>query len=196
MKLRATDRWILSRLNKLVESCANSMENYEFYSAITAITEFFWHEFCDYYLEEVKHRLYQFDKYGEESRRAAQSTLRTVLLTTLKMLAPLAPYTADELHSNLFSREGSIHSDNWPHVNKKAIDDESEQSVLLLNRILSEIRKFKMSQKMPLNAEFSSIKIKVEDPEQLAGVKEEIEAVGRVKKIEISKGEFSVSIKR
>jgi valyl-tRNA synthetase len=196
MKLRATDRWVLSRLNKLVESCTNSLEGYEFYSAITAITEFFWHEFCDYYLEEVKHRLYQGEKYGEESKRAAQSTLRTVLLTTLKLLAPFAAYTSDELYNHLFSKEGSIHSENWPHVNKKAIDEESEQSAILLNNILSEVRKFKMSNKLPLNAELSSAKIKVEKPEQLESVKEEIEAVGRVKRLEVLKGEFSVSIKR
>jgi len=195
-KLRVTDRWILSRLNKVVENCTNSVENYDFYTAITTLTEFFWHEFCDYYLEEVKHRLYQSDKYGEESKRAAQSTLKTVLLTSLKLAAPFAAYTTDELYHHLFSKEGSIHAENWPKMNKKAIDEESEQSVALLNSILSEIRKFKMGQKVSLNTEISSVKIKVEKPEQLDSVKDEIEAVGRVKKVEISKGEFSVSIKR
>jgi len=195
MKLRTTDRWILSKLNKLVESCTTAMENYDFYSAITTITEFFWHEFCDYYLEEVKHRLYQKDKYGEESARAAQYTLKTVLATTLKLLSPFAAYTTDELFASLFSKEGSIHSENWPRVNKKAIDEESEKTVELLNRILSEVRKFKMSNKLPLNAELSSLKVKVDNPEQLERVTEEMEAVGRVKKIDISKGEFSVAVK-
>jgi valyl-tRNA synthetase len=196
MKLKATDRWILSRLSKLVENCTNSFENYEFYSVITTLTEFFWHEFCDYYLEEVKHRLYQSDRYGEESKRAAQYTLTTVLLTSLKLLAPFAPYTTDELYQQLFSKDGSIHSEGWPKMNKKAIDEESEQSAVLLNNVLSEIRKFKMSQKMPLNAEISSAEIKVEKPEQLEPVREEIEAVGRVKKVAVLKGQFSLSIKR
>jgi valyl-tRNA synthetase len=196
MKLRTTDRWILSRLNKLVESCTTSFDNYDFYSAITSITEFFWHDFCDYYLEEVKHRLYQSDKYGAESRKAAQYTLRTVLLASLKLLSPFAPYTTDELYQQLFSKDESIHSEGWPKVNEKAIDNQSEESVVLLNRVLSEIRKLKMGQKLSLNTELSSAEIKVENPEKLEHVKEEIEAAGRVKKMEISKGEFSVSVKR
>jgi len=195
-KLRATDKWILSRLNRVVETCTDAFENYDFYTAITALTEFFWHEFCDYYLEEVKHRLYQPEKYGEESRRAAQSTLKTVLQTSLKLTAPFAAYTTDELYQQLFSKEGSIHSENWPKGNKKMVDEESEQAGMLLNRILSETRKFKMSQKLSLNTELSSAKITVEKPEQLDSVKEEIEAVGRIKKIDISKGEFKVELKK
>ncbi|MCX6775402.1 MAG: valine--tRNA ligase [Candidatus Micrarchaeota archaeon] len=195
-KLRVTDRWILSRLNKVVETCTNAFENYDFYTAITTFTEFFWHEFCDYYLEEVKHRLYQPDKYGTESRRAAQSTLKTVLLTSLKLTAPFAAYTIDELYQQLFSKEESIHAESWPKEDKKMIDEESEQNAMLLNKVLSEIRKFKMSQKLSLNTELSSAKIKVEKPEQLDSVKEEIEAAGRIKKIEISKGEFKVELKK
>lgn len=194
-RLRVTDRWILSRLNKLVETCTNSFENYEFYSAITAITEFFWHEFCDYYLEEVKHRLYQADVYGEESRKAAQYTLRTVLLTTLKLLAPFAPYTTDEIYSELFSKDGSIHAERWPRPDRKMYDERSEETAALLNRVLSEMRKFKMSKKLPLNSQLAHASITVPEPKQLEEVREEVEAVGRVRKIEISKGEFSVSLK-
>ena len=194
MKLKTTDKWILSRLNKLVESCTNYMENYEFYSAITAITEFFWHEFCDYYIEEVKHRLYQSDKYGGESKRAAQFTLRTALLTTLKLLAPFAPYTTDEIYESLFSKESSVHLERWPKADRKMSDEHSEQIAALLNRVLSEVRKFKMSNKLPLNSQLSYAKITA--PEELDEVREEIEAVGRIKKIEIAKGEFSVLLKR
>ena len=193
-KLRVTDRWILSRLNRVVETCTDAFENYDFYTAITALTEFFWHEFCDYYLEEVKHRLYQPDKYGMESRRAAQSTLKRVLLTSLKLASPFAAYTTDELYQQLFPKEESIHAESWPKGDKKMIDEESEQNAMLLNRVLSEIRKFKMSQKLSLNTELSSAKISVEKPEQLDSVKEEIEATGRIKKIEISKGEFKVEL--
>ena len=81
-------------------------------------------------------------------------------------------------------------------MNEKAIDNQSEESAVLLNKILSEVRKFKMSQKLSLNTELSSVEIKVEKPDQLEPVKEELEAAGRVKKIEVSKGEFSVSVKR
>ncbi|MEM3555251.1 MAG: valine--tRNA ligase [Candidatus Micrarchaeia archaeon] len=196
VKLKTTDRWILSRLNKLVENCTNHMENYEFYSAIVAITEFFWHEFCDYYIEEVKHRLYQSDRYGEESRKAAQHTLKTVLATTLKLLAPFAPYTADEIYCSLFSEEPSVHLERWPKADAKMKDERSEKVAELLNRVLSEVRKFKMSNKLPLNSELSYAKITAPESEGLQEIKEEIEAVGRVKRIEFAKGEFSVSLKR
>jgi len=86
-RLRVADKWLLSKLQKLVKNCTASLDSYDYYPAITEIYSFFWHDFCDFYLEDVKYRIYGSDT---ESKKAAQSVLRKTLLTTLHLLAPFA----------------------------------------------------------------------------------------------------------
>ena len=84
-----TDKWILSKLARLVHKCTDSMNLYDYYGAICALQSFFWHDFCDNYLEDVKHRI-----YGEDgrSKKTAQYALHEVLSTCLKLNAPISPY--------------------------------------------------------------------------------------------------------
>jgi valyl-tRNA synthetase len=86
-RFRLPDRWLLSRLQKVKAQATADFEGFQFHHAIKLIQDFFWHEFCDYYLEYTKHRLYQPEIYGEESRRAAQWTMKTALLECCQLLA-------------------------------------------------------------------------------------------------------------
>jgi len=197
-ELRVVDRWILSRLNKLIIKCTEDYGNFNFYSIITNIHEFFWHEVCDYYLEEIKHRLYQPEVYGEESKLATQFTLHSILSNTLKLLAPIVPFITEEIYHEIFAdSEGrSMHLSEWPKGDKKLIDEKAEGRGILLNRIISEIRKFKADNKLSLGSEVSSAKITFEDPSQLEEIREDIIATGRVKSIIAEKGEFKVGLTR
>ncbi|MEM4389756.1 MAG: valine--tRNA ligase [Candidatus Micrarchaeia archaeon] len=197
--LRPVDKWILGRLNALIKATTAAYEAFDFYAAITGIHEFFWHEFCDFYLEEVKHRLYAPDVYGKESKLAAQYTLRTVLLVSLKLLAPIAVFVTEELYTALFAAsEGckSIHLSAWPSPLPRVATKREIAAGEFLKAILTEVRRFKSERKMALNQEVSRLSISA-PREQLALlplIEEELRAAGRVKEITSSEGAFAVSV--
>ena len=145
IKLELIDRWLLTKLNKLVKCCTESFEDYE-YSKTRLDTEiFFWHTFCDNYLEVVKDRLYN-AKRGGEAKIAAQYTLYRALLTVLKLFAPIMPFITEEIYHSYFvnvEKLKSVHVSEWPKYNKKEIDDKAERIGDLMVSIISEVRQFK-----------------------------------------------------
>ncbi|MDD5317700.1 MAG: valine--tRNA ligase [Candidatus ainarchaeum sp.] len=197
LKLRAVDRWMLSRMDELVKQNTANYDNYDYFAIITSMQDFFWHEFCDYYLEEAKHRLYQPEKFGEESRLAAQYTLYAVLLDTLKMLFPILPHASEEIYGEVFaSREKTrlLAKSAWPEVAKQGRDEEAVKAALLLNSILSEIRRFKAEKKMALNAEVACVKVSAPEEGLVALVEEEVREAGKAGKVEVCGGEFKVEV--
>ncbi len=203
-ELRAIDRWMLSRINKLLQATTNAFEAFDFHSAISGTHESFWHELCDNYLEAVKHRMYSPEKYGEESKLAAQYTLYTSLLAYLKMLAPFAPHVTEEIYQEIFrENEGakSLHISGWMEADKALIDEESEKKGAFFNKVIGEVRKFKASNKMALNSELKKIEVKASG-EQVASANEiieELKAVGRIGETVFAEGEkeeFEVKIEK
>ena len=182
--LSVSDKWVLSRLNKTKASVTEAMKNYDFYSAITGLYEFFWHDYCDFYLEDIKYRV-----YGEENRtkKAAAFTAKTVLRDVLKMLAPFAPFTTDEIHYHLFSKE-SIHLQEWPLQDEKRIDENAEKIGGLLHEAVTQIRRLKADKNLSLGAELDFIKISASDSvcRELGEVEEDLKGIGKVKIIEFS----------
>ena len=113
------DIWLICRLVKTINKATNEFENFEYHNARTAIEDFFWHDFCDNYLEIIKNRLYSgTDITGQTS---AMITLYHAILTILKLFAPFLPHLAEELYQTYYEeREGinSIHSQGfWPKIN-------------------------------------------------------------------------------
>jgi len=164
--LRATDKWLLSRANRLAKDCTRALEQYDYYSAITAVHSFFWHEFCDFYLEEVKHRVYgeAATQEEKESRLAAQFVLRDALEKTLLLLAPFAVFVTEEVHASLFPSKGSLHARDWPQPLEEYINGEAENIVAgFLHLLLGEARKFKASRGLSLNEPLSHAKITAPD---------------------------------
>ncbi|MFA6048355.1 MAG: valine--tRNA ligase [Candidatus Micrarchaeia archaeon] len=163
LKFRATDRWLLSRLEKLKKQCSAAMDEYDYYTTITAIYAFFWHDFCDYYIEDVKHRTYQPEKFGEEGKLAAQYCLREGLLCTVKLLAPFAPFVTEELYQRLgfASAEGkkSVHLAPWPVAEEAYINEQAENICCALHSLLSQVRKAKAARGMALNEELPQITV-------------------------------------
>ncbi|NLU03753.1 MAG: valine--tRNA ligase [Methanothermobacter sp.] len=148
VEARPMDRWILSRLMNLVAEVTESLDDYNFAAAVNRVQTFILHDFCDEYIEAVKYRLYSDE--DPESRMAAQNTLRMVLDTCLRLLAPVAPHFTEEVHQHV--GEGSIHLRGWPEHIPEIVDPEIERSGDLAVEIIGEIRRFKSSSKMPLNA--------------------------------------------
>ena len=153
------DLWILSKLNNLNRTVDEAFAEYNFAETITSIERFFWHDFCDEYIEAVKYRLYT--DVSDESRRAAKYTLRTVVETSLKLLAPIAPFFTEEVYQ-YFSDE-SIHTTSWPEVYDELINEEMENKGETTVELIDEVRRFKSSAKIPLNAELSEVNVYTSD---------------------------------
>lgn len=187
--LRLADRWILSRFERVRASATEGFESFQFHHAIKAVQDFFWHEYCDFYLEYVKHRLYQPEIYGSESKLAAQHTMRKVLLGCCQLLAPVTAHLSEEIWQAM-QPGTSIHRSPWPSAEKGAIDEDAEKKAAFLNEITSQARQHKADRKLPLNAEIALASISCEFA--LDGIREEIQGTAKVKVINERLGERSV----
>jgi valyl-tRNA synthetase len=162
LAFRPTDKWILSRMNRLVKEVTSYLEDFQFNRALIAIQTFIWHEFCDMYIEEVKHRLYGEDLTAE----AAKFTLYKIILTAAKLLAPFIPHFAEEIYHNYFASnyaQPSIHLSEWPVANDMFIDEAAEKLGKIINLVVSAIRQFKSEKGMALSAELPSVEIYAAD---------------------------------
>ncbi len=110
--LEPVDKWILSKLNNTVKEVTENMEHYELGIAVQKVYDFIWDEFCDWYIEMVKPRLYNSDDAA--SHEAALWTLQTVLLNALKLLHPYMPFITEEIFCTMQDEEESIMISKWP----------------------------------------------------------------------------------
>ena len=110
-ELTPADKWILSKLNTLAKDVTENMENFDLGVAVGKIYDFIWEEFCDWYIEMVKPRLYNDE---DTTKAAALYTLKTVLIESLKLLHPYMPFITEEIFCNLQDEEKSIMISDWP----------------------------------------------------------------------------------
>ena len=157
------DKWIIYNLNKLIIEIKNDYERYNFHSGLSKFRKFFWHDFCDDYIEAVKHRLYTNDK--EKDRNTALYVLYYVILNSLLMFAPIAPFITDEIHEYLFKKytnSDSVHKLYWPELVWDISEEDAKIGELIIN-IISTLRSDKASKSIPLNKELSRAYIKTKD---------------------------------
>ena len=110
-KLTLADKWILSKVNTLATEVTDNMDRYELGIAVQKVYDFIWEEFCDWYIEMVKPRLYS---ETDETKGAALWTLKTVLGNALKLLHPFMPFITEEIYCTLNPDEDSIMIAAWP----------------------------------------------------------------------------------
>ena len=140
------DRWILSRLSRVVSAETEALDRFRFFDAAQEIYHFLWDELCDWYLEVVKPRLYD-GAGGPESKAHVQATLVTLLDTVLRLLHPFAPYISEEIWSRLrphlpegkASDEGLCNG-SWPEPATADLDPEAEQEFVRLMDVVRAIR--------------------------------------------------------
>jgi len=136
-KLCKEDKWILSKVNRLAKELAINIDNYDLGVAAQKIYDFIWNEFCDWYIEIVKTRLYDKDC---STRREAQYTLNTVLEYCLKMLHPIMPFVTEEIYTKLYNNDETIMTSQWPQYKEEFNFEEEEKEIESLKAIISEIR--------------------------------------------------------
>lgn len=195
--LNPMDKWILSKLNKIVADVTESVESYNFASAVNKIQAFVWHDFCDEYIEAVKYRLYGDSEDLKKSKEAAQYTLKTAILTSLKLLAPLTPHFVDEIYQFMEDEEISIHKTSWPEFKANLVDESSEEIGEIGVELIGEIRRFKSSKKMPLNAPIKILNIYANGTlgKKVEVLIEDIKGTMRVENLEIKSGKPDIKEK-
>ncbi len=164
--LRVVDKWLLSKLNKLILSVTDSMENFKFDEAMKSVRAFAWNVFADDYIELVKSRLYGRSRSGDEGKESATYALHEVMKTLSLLLAPFIPFYAEEMHSyisNAGKEEGekgkSVHEEKWPEVKRDIIDTEAEKEGDSIAAIVRAIRRYKSERGITLNAPLGKIEI-------------------------------------
>lgn len=131
------DRWIISKLNNLSKEVTLNLDKYDLGVAAAKIYDFIWNEFCDWYIEIVKTRLY--DKEGK-TRKAAQYTINKVLCDVLKLLHPMMPFVTEEIYTKLYNSDESIMISSWPEYNEKLNFEKEEKEIEKLKEIITSIR--------------------------------------------------------
>jgi valyl-tRNA synthetase len=137
-ELQPVDKWILSKLNTLVKDVTDNMENYELGIAVQKVYDFIWDEFCDWYIEMVKPRLYNSDDTA--SQNAALWTLKTVLIDALKLLHPYMPFITEEIFCTLQNEEESIMISKWPVYDESRSFVKEEKDIETIKEAVRGIR--------------------------------------------------------
>jgi len=156
-ELTVLDRWLLSRLERLIVEVTEALESYQFSNALNAVRNFTWHMLCDHYIEDTKHRFYK----EAAGRSAAQFTLYHGIYRVLQLLAPFCPHITEEIYQNMFAEKerDSIHLTNWPELDRSKIDDEAEKRGDMIVALIRDVRGEKARRGLPLNAELRSLTI-------------------------------------
>jgi valyl-tRNA synthetase len=141
--LEPVDRWIISKLNSLVKEVTDNMESFELGIAVQKIYDFIWDEFCDWYIEMVKPRLYNSD--NKASQNAALWTLKTVLIDALKLLHPYMPFITEEIFCTLQSEEESIMISKWPEYREDRSFAKDEKDIETIKEAVRGIRNVRTS---------------------------------------------------
>ena len=137
------DKWIISKLNRLVKEATDNMDNFELGIAVQKVYDFIWDEFCDWYIEMVKPRLYNSD--DKASQNAALWTLKNVLIDALKLLHPYMPFITEEIFCNLQSEEETIMLSSWPQYQEERNFAAEEKAIETIKEAVRGIRNVRTS---------------------------------------------------
>ena len=136
-ELNIADKWIVSRLQGVIKEVTDNMEKFELGLALQKTHDFIWNEYCDWYIEMTKTRLYGTDI---NRKKAAQYTLTYVLENILKLLHPFMPFITEEIWQNVPGFKDSVIIADWPVSDEKLIDVEIERSMELIMDAIRNIR--------------------------------------------------------
>ena len=144
--LTLADKWILSKVNTLAKDVTENLDKYELGIGLQKVYDFIWEEFCDWYIEMVKPRLYN----DEDSTKAAAIwTLKTVLIQALKLLHPFMPFITEEIFCNLQDEEESIMISSWPEYQEAWNFAEDEKAAEIIKEAVRSIRNVRTSMNVP-----------------------------------------------
>ncbi|HOA56148.1 MAG TPA: valine--tRNA ligase [Clostridiales bacterium] len=145
-KFTTADKWILSRANTLAREVTENLDNFELGIALQKIYEFIWEEFCDWYIELVKPRL--FDR-EDPTRLEAQWVLNHVLGVAMKLLHPYMPFVTEEIYRNLINDDDSIMISAWPVYDESMEFAGDERDMELIMDAIKAVRNIKAEMNVP-----------------------------------------------
>jgi valyl-tRNA synthetase len=192
--LTPADRWLLAGCRALIERVTAAFEDYEYTAAKAEIETFFWHNLADNYIEMAKQRLYD---PLHPAHAGAAYTLRIVLRSLLKLLAPLLPYITEAIWGELYAadeNQHSIHRSLWPQPEEMPVlaDPPAHLSPLefgdLLVEIATAVRRYKSENNLSLGAELDLLQLAPHDPSLAAALQSapaDLISVARVRRVEI-----------
>ena len=145
--LEPVDKWILSKLNTLIKDVTDNMESFELGIAVQKVYDFIWDEFCDWYIEMVKPRLYATDDV--DTKVAALWTAKTVLIDALKLLHPYMPFITEEIFCTVQDAEESIMIANWPVYDEAKAFAKEERDIEIIKEAVRGIRNVRTEMNVP-----------------------------------------------
>jgi valyl-tRNA synthetase len=183
-----TDRWLLSRTQWLIQRVTGLFRSYDYAAARSETESFFWRELADNYLEMSKERLYD---DTNEMREGARYTLYHVLLTVMKLFAPILPYITETLYQALFvpiEGESSIHNSRWPIANESLLSVTADASGEALIEIATAVRRYKSESNISLGTELQRLQLATTDASLIRMLQEaraDIMSVTRSRQVEV-----------
>ena len=196
--LTMADKWILSKVNTLTKEVTENLDKYELGIALQKVYDFIWEEFCDWYIEMVKPRLWSDE---DTTKAAAVWTLKTVLIQALKLLHPYMPFITEEIFCNLQDEEETIMVSQWPKYREDWAFGEEEKAVETIKEAVRAIRNVRTTMNVPPSRK-AKVYVVTEN-EEVAGIfrhsKVFFATLGYASEVEIQKdrtgiGEDAVSL--
>lgn len=190
-----SDRWIMKRMNEVIERATKGFDGYDYAVAREALEKFFWMDFCDDYLEIIKYRFWNKDKFSPEAIISAQVTLYEVFRKMLGLFAPFVPFISEEIYDLIYKDiEGhvSLHVTAWPKVDATWESDVADMETVL--EILHAVRALKTAAKISPNRNIAELIIDVPDnlKEIISQYEDSIKAVARAEILSYNKAENEV----
>lgn len=158
--LTGADKWILSKVNTLAKEVTENMDKYELGIAVSKLYDFFWEEFCDWYIEMVKPRLYNKE---DETRKSALWTLKTVLINALKLLHPYMPFITEEIFTSIQKEEETIMLSVWPRYKEEWNFSIEEDEIELMKQAIRNIRNLRAEMNVPPSKKAKLIVVSEDD---------------------------------
>ena len=196
-KLEYEDKWILSKLNTLIKEATANLDNFDMGVYAQKIYDFTWNEFCDWYIEIVKSRLYNKENTDEkavESRITAQKVLNKVLGDILKLLHPIMPFITEKIYDELYTNDESIMISAWPTYCEEYEFEKEEYHLEEIKKIIIQIRNTRTNMNVHPSKKSELIFV-IDDDEYktlIENSKSWLEKLGFASKIEIEKDETNI----
>ena len=189
--LKEEDKWITSKLNTLTKEVSANIESYELGVATQKLYDFIWNEFCDWYIEIAKVRLY--NKENKESRLIAQYTLNKVLGNSLKLLHPIMPFVTEEIYMQLYNNDESIMISEYPEYRDEENFEKSEKNIERLKEVIVGIRNTRSELNVPNSKKADLIFITMEHKKLIEDSLEFLKKLGFSENIIIQENKEGIS---
>ena len=182
LEYRTEDRWILAKLDETIVQATRNIEDFELGLAVNKVMEFVWEDFCDWYVEMVKPRLYGKTADAAKTAAAAKLTLKTVLLDIYKLLHPFTPFITEDLFQAVTGRKESIMYAKWPKAKNPTGDFKDIEAV---REAIRKIRNVRAEKDVPPSAKIEIVIAR--ETEALHGFLDIIAALAGAGSVEVKK---------